>query len=194
LLSIVALTAGAYWIVHASLDWFWPYPAVTAPVLALLGSACAPTLRATADAPRGHGRRWLTAGAVILAISAVPAYLSDRYVKDAYDEWTSDTTSAYDNLDRAEALNPLSIDPVLAEGAIARAARDRARAIDAFSQATRERPEEWAAHYNLAELFARTDPGLARRELAIARELNPYDAEVLALRRKFARDRRDRRG
>jgi hypothetical protein len=194
LLSIVALTAGAYWIVHASLDWFWPYPAVTAPVLALLGSACAPTLRATADAPRGHGRRWLTAGAIILAISAVPAYLSDRYVKDAYDEWTSDTTSAYDNLDRAEALNPLSIDPVLAEGAIARAARDRARAIDAFSQATRERPEEWAAHYNLAELFARTDPGLARRELAIARELNPYDAEVLALRRKFARERRDRRG
>ncbi len=86
-LSIFALTAGAYWLAHASLDWFWPYPALTAPVFALLGSACAPALRSAGDAPRGHGRRWLTAGAVALAISAVPPFLSHRYVDDAYDEW-----------------------------------------------------------------------------------------------------------
>ena len=39
---------------HASLDWFWPYPALTAPVFALLGSACAPAIRArrpALDAP-----------------------------------------------------------------------------------------------------------------------------------------------
>jgi tetratricopeptide (TPR) repeat protein len=185
-LSIFALTAGAYWLAHASLDWFWPYPAVTAPVLALLGSACAPALRIAGDAPRGQGRRWLTAGAVALAISAIPPFLSHRYVDDAYDEWRSDPSRAYDDLDRAQTLDPLSADPVLAEGAIARANRDRARAIDAFRQAARIRPEEWAAHYNLAELYARSSPRLARLELAIAKRQNPHDPEVLALEERFA--------
>jgi hypothetical protein len=185
-LSIFALTAGAYWLAHASLDWFWPYPALTAPVLALLGSACAPALRIAGDAPRGQGRRWLTAGAVALAISAIPPFLSHRYVDDAYDEWRSDPSRAYDDLDRAQTLNPLSADPVLAEGAIARANRDRARAIDAFRQAARMRPDEWAAHYNLAELYARSSPRLARLELAIAKRQNPYDPEVIALQERLA--------
>jgi len=192
-LSIIALTAGAYCLAHASLDWFWPYPAVTAPVLALLGSACAPALRIAGDAPHAHGRRWLTAGAVVLAISAVPPYLSHRYVNDAYDEWRSDPSRAYDDLDRARALNPLSADPVLAEGAIARANGDRARAIAAFRRAAKKLPEEWASHYNLAELYARSSPRLARRELAIAKRQNPYDPEVLALEERFAASRGGRR-
>jgi tetratricopeptide (TPR) repeat protein len=189
-LSIFALTAGAYWLAHASLDWFWPYPALTAPVLALIGSACAPALRIEGAAPWGRGRRWLTVGAVGLAISAVPPFLSHRYVSDAYDGWRSDSSRAYDDLDRAEALNPLSADPVLAEGAIARADGDRARAIDAFRRAASKLPEEWAAHYNLAELYARSSPRLARQELAIAKRQNPYDPEVLALEERFATDER----
>jgi tetratricopeptide (TPR) repeat protein len=190
LVSIVALTAAAYWFAHASLDWFWPYPAVTAPVLALLGSACGPALRGGSPTARGRGRGLLAAGAIVLAISAVPPYLSDRYVNDAYDEWRSDASRAYDDLDRAQALNPLSVYPLLAEGAIARANGDRGRAIDAFRRAARKRPEEWAAHYNLAELYARSSPQRARRELAIARSLNPYDPEVLALKRRLATEGR----
>jgi hypothetical protein len=193
LLSIIALTACVYWLAHASLDWFWPYPAVTAPVLALLGSACAPALRIAGEVAWGHGRRWLAAGAVVLAISAVPPYLSHRYVNDAYDEWRSDPSRAYDDLDRARALNPLSADPVLAEGAIARANGDRTRAIDAFRRAAKKLPEEWASHYNLAELYARRSPRLARRELAIAKRQNPYDPEVLALEERFAQSRGGRR-
>jgi hypothetical protein len=192
-LSIIALTAGVYWLAHASLDWFWPYPALTAPVFALLGSACAPALRIAGDTAWGHGRRWLTAGAVVLAISAVPPYLSHRYVNDAYDEWRSDPSRAYDDLDRARALNPLSADPVLAEGAIARANGDRARAIGAFRRAAKKLPEEWAAHYNLAELYARSSPRLARLELAIAKRQNPYDPEILALKERFAESRGGRR-
>jgi len=192
-LSIIALTAAAYWLAHASFDWFWPYPAITAPVFALLGSACAPALRTAGDAPRAHGRLWLTAGVVVLAISAVPPYLSQRYVNDAYGEWRSDPSRAYDDLDRARALNPLSANPVLAEGAIARANGDRARAIDAFRQAANKLPEEWASHYNLAELYARSSPRRARLELAIAKRQNPYDPEVLALEERFAEQRGDRR-
>ena len=190
LVSIIALTAGAYWLVHSSLDWFWPYPAITAPVFCLLGSACAPALRTAGEGPRGHGRRWLALGAIALAISAVPPFLSDRYVNDAYDEWRSDPSRAYDDLDRAQALNPLSIDPLLSEGAIARANGDRAQAIEAFREAASKAPEEWASHYNLAELYARSSPRLARQKLAIAKRLNPYDPEVLALEERFAEERR----
>ena len=54
--------AATYWLVHTSVDWFWPYPAMTAPVLALLGSACAPAVRAQARraGPR-VARVWLIA-------------------------------------------------------------------------------------------------------------------------------------
>ena len=82
---------------------------------------------------------------------------------------------------------------MLAEGAIARANGDRARAIDAFRQAARSFPEEWASHYNLAELYARSSPRRARLELAIAKRQNPYDPEVLALEERFAEQRGGRR-
>jgi O-Antigen ligase len=193
-LSIIALTAGAYWLAHASVDWFWPYPAITAPVLALLGSACAPALRIVGDAPRGQGRLWLAAGAVVLAISAVPPFLSERYVNAAYGEWQSDPSGAYDDLDRARTFNPLSIEPLLAEGAIARAEGQRRRAIHAYRRAADMRPEEWASFYNLAELYARKSPRLARRQLAIAKQRNPYDLQVIDLGRKFAAERQSSGG
>lgn len=43
-LAAAALAAGAYWLVHSSYDWFWNYPAMTAPVLCLLGAAIAPAV------------------------------------------------------------------------------------------------------------------------------------------------------
>jgi tetratricopeptide (TPR) repeat protein len=185
LLSTVALASGTYWLVHASVDWFWSYPAVTASALALLGSACA-AAGFKPGPPRW--RRWriaAVAALAILALSAIPPFLSERYVDHAYAVWRADLDRAYDDLSRAEALNPLSDLPPLAEGAIARAAGDRARAIDAFTNAAEQRPEEWAAHYLLAELQQRSDPALARREIAIALEQNPLNQRVRSLARRL---------
>jgi hypothetical protein len=184
-LSIVAVTAAAYWLVHSSVDWFWPYPALTAPVFALLGSACAPAASAGAASQPGRWRLWLTAAAAVLAISAVPPFLSERFVNRAYDEWRADPSQAYDDLDRAHAVNPLSADPLLAEGAIAQANGDRRRAIEAFDSAIDIRPEEWASYYNLARLYARRSPGLARRQLAIAKQKNPLDPQIPAFRERL---------
>jgi O-Antigen ligase len=180
--STLALTAGAYWLFHSSLDWFWPYPAITAPVFALLGSACAPAVELERP-PEARGRwRLLVAGAaIVLAISTVPPFLSERYVDDAYDVWRTDPARAYQDLDRARALNPLSVDPLLAEGAIAKASGDRPRAIDAFEDAIAKRPEEWVTYYLLAVLHKRDDPALARRELAAAHARDPRNPEVTAL-------------
>jgi len=193
--AAIALAAGAYWFAHASIDWFWPYPAVTAPVIALLGSACAAwtvgakTRRAPesgaetapGQGPRRDGR-WLRAaiatGATLLALSAVFPFLSERYLNAAYAGWEGDLAQAYDDLDRARDLNPLANEPWLAEGAIADAAGDRRRAIAAFREAVEKQPEEWAGHFFLVELLAPDKPRLARRELDHARRLNPNSPEI----------------
>jgi O-Antigen ligase len=180
--SAFALTAATYWLFHSSLDWFWPYPAITAPVFALLGSACAPAVEV--DRPpeaRGRWRLPVAGAAIVLAISTVPPFLSERYVNDAYDVWRADPGRAYQDLDRARSLNPLSVDPLLAEGAIAKASGDRSRAIQAFEDAIAKRPEEWVSYYLLGVLHVRDDPALARRELAAAHARDPHNAEVTAL-------------
>jgi hypothetical protein len=182
----VALASGTYWLAHSSIDWFLHYPALTAPTLGLLGSACVAGVRDEVGTP---GRRRLPILAVIglLAISLIPPFLSERYVNDAYAGWRDDLERAYDDLDRAASLNRLSDAPFLAEGAIAQASGDRGRAINAFREAAERVPEEWATHYLLAELYATNEPGLARQELAIARALNPNSDDVRRLERTLAK-------
>jgi hypothetical protein len=185
--SAIALAAGSYWLAHASIDWLWAYPAITAPVIALLGSACAARVMTPKSAGFGAGRYSIAAAAVVLAISMVPPFLSERYVNSAYADWRVDLPQAYEDLDRARALNPFAHAPLLAEGAIADAAGDRGRAIAAFRDAAEERPEEWGAHFLLAELLARDQPQLARHELDAARELNPNSPEIEELEERIAR-------
>ncbi len=187
-LSAIALASGGYWFVHASVDWFWPYPALTAPVLALAGAACAPALRTPHRQPTRSWRGWLIGGLAVLAVSAIPPWLSERYVNHAYETWRTDLSRAYDDLDNARRLNALSDTPLLAEGAIARAAGDPERAVVALRAAAEERPEEWAAHYLLAELQARSDRAVARNEIRFALELNPLDARIQALAERLGVD------
>lgn len=187
-LAAVALASGSYWLVHSSVDWLWSYPALTAPMLALLGSACAPAVFTPDRPPSRRWRWWLVAGLGALAISAVPPFLAERYVNSAYAGWQEDLDRAYDDLGRAEDLNRLGIEAMLAEGAIAREVGDRKRAITAFRAAARRRPEEWASHYLLAELQAESDPGAARDEVRIALELNPLSQPARSLARRLGVD------
>jgi O-antigen ligase len=184
-LAAVAFASGTYWLVHTSIDWFWAYPAVTAPVLALLGSGCAPVVTSEAARLSPGPRRGLIVVLIALAVSAVPPFLANRYVNDAYATWREDLERAYDDLDRAASLNRLSDAALLAEGTIAREAGDRERAIAAFEAATGRRPDGWAAHYLLADIYAGSDPGQAREQIAIALGLNPLDAAVRRLAREL---------
>ena len=182
--SAVVLTAAAYWLTHTSIDWFWPYPVVTGPVLGMLGAAAGRPLPAAQpqDAAASHGGRgWrlgATVAAALLAVSLVPPFLSARYVDDAYQSWRSSPQRAADDLDRARSLNPLSIEPLLAEGAIAQASGQRSKAISAFADAARRRPEEWSTHYFLGQLYSRRQPGRALEEARRANQLNPLSPRV----------------
>ena len=174
-----AMGAGAYWLVHASIEWFWTYPGVTAPVMWLLGAACAPAMLAP---DRGRPPRWMrvagAAVAIVLLATTMPPYLSERYTNEAYKSWRTDTDGAYRALDRAASLNPFSDAPLLAEGAIAREEGDDERALAAFREAMDRKPDEWAGHYYLALLLAPDDPEAAREELEIAQQLSPRSDDV----------------
>ncbi|MFI5122996.1 MAG: hypothetical protein ACHQJ5_08865, partial [Vicinamibacteria bacterium] len=156
--------------------------------LALLGSACAPAARALEPGARHAWRGWVITGLAVLAISAIPPWLSERYVNNAYAGWPSDLGRAYDDLDQARRANPLSDVPLLAEGAIARASGDRERALAAFREAAEKRPEEWAVHYLLAQLQAKTDLAAARNEIRVALELNPLGTRVQSLAERLGVD------
>ncbi len=84
-LSCGALAGATYWLVHASADWFWPYPAVTAPAFALLGAAVAPALLMPDRETSPRSRRLLIVGTAIVALSVVPPFLSDRLVERSLD-------------------------------------------------------------------------------------------------------------
>ena len=180
-LSAVALASASYWLIHASFDWFWPYPAVTAPVMMLLGAACAPAVLTLTRPDSTRRRAWLVAGAAVLALALVPPFLSERYLNSAYDGWRDDLERAYSDLDTAGSLNPFADTPSLAEGFMARAVGDLPRARAAFGEAVNRRPEDWAAHYMLAVVESEEDPLLARNEARIALELNPLSPRVQAL-------------
>lgn len=180
-LVAVCGASGTYWFAHTSIDWFWPYPAVTAPAMMLLGAACGPAVLALESDRPVWWRPWLVTGLVVLALSAIPLWLSERYVNSASQGWQVDPGQAFADLGTAQDLNPFSDWPILVEGEIARQAGDDQRAIDAFMRAAAKRPEEYAGFYRLAELTREDNPAFAREQISRALALNPLDAKVQAL-------------
>jgi hypothetical protein len=184
-LSAGALAAGSYWLVHSSYDWFWHYPAVTAPVMFMLGAAAMPGLRAAP--PLGRGRLVGMALLAVLALGAIPFFLAARYTDRGLETWQSDREAAYEALDRAASLNPFDMEPLLIKGAIAAKFGSGRLALSAFEEAAERVPESYAPHYFIGEQLLRVDPARARRQLARARRLNPLDPEIIALQRRLPR-------
>ena len=178
-----ALTLFAYWFLHASLDWFWELPGVTGPALAALGVALALASGERPDpataAPRGRPRAMLAAlvAAGLLAATVLGAsWLAEIEIERASSGWRSDPELAFDRLERAESLNPLSARAQLTAGTIAARLGRRGDAERWFEAALRREPD---AAYPLLELGAiEGELGrLARSEALLARaaEANPRD-------------------
>lgn len=186
-LTAAALAAGGYWLVHASVDWLWIYPGITAPVMFLLGAAAAPALL-TLPAPAVQMRRRL--GAVALAGAAaglmLPFFLAERYTDNALRDWRGDRNGAYTDLERAGDLNPLTDRGALVEVVIAEALGDDRRALAAADEAIRRKPEFWGSYYLRARLLAEEDPMAALEELRLAEERNPRSPEVEELKRSLS--------
>ena len=178
-LAAPALAVATYWLVHASVDWFWSYPAVTAPVVFALGAAAAPIcLRPEPAALSPRLRFGLAGAAAVAALSMVPFFLSQSYANRAIRNSDEDAADVYRDLDRAADLDPLSTVPLLGEAAIAERNGDPDRALSALDEAEQRQPDQWEPYYLEARVLAPVDLEAARTALREADDLNPHGAEI----------------
>jgi tetratricopeptide (TPR) repeat protein len=176
-----------YFAVHANSDWLDEIPAVAAPALTLplVGLAVAfPPARTSA------ARMWSRAAAALVVVAAlislVPAYLAVRYVERAFDRFQADPPAAFEDLDRAQSLNSVSVVPLLSEGTLAIRIGHSQRARRAFERAL-DREPNWYAHFELALLDASIRRyRSAERRLRRAAALNSRDPLIARIRKRLA--------
>jgi len=194
-------TVFGYWFVHGSIDWFWEFPGLTAPAFAMLGVACAVGRSAQAGGPARETRRIgrpvrLAAGvagaigAILLGASMVAPWLAERETERASSGWTASPRTAFDRLDRAATLNPLSPDPHLTAALIAIRTEDSQRAEVELGEVLDIEPR---TPFALAELAALAyERGEKRRALALIERAvsdSPRDPTVLSARKEMAAGR-----
>ena len=191
--AAAAAAVFVYWLLHASVDWFWEFPGLTAPALACLGLAAALAPReaaVSASAPnRGSAARRPVAVAaaaalVALAIALALPWLAARAVDHAARTWKDDPNAALRELDRAESLNPLSARAQLTAATIALETDRLGLASHEFEQALEREPRNTYALLELGAIAAQNDRARGVRLLRRAHVLSPRDPHVTrALRR-----------
>jgi hypothetical protein len=182
-----AVGIAAYWLLHASVDWFWEFAALTGTAMAMLGlaGALAPRPEPAADEAERPSRLPLPAAvaaalaAAALAVSIALPWGSELLVREASANWTEDPQGAFDQLDTAASLNPLSNVPQLTAASIALEIDDVPRARAEFAEALEHDPE---TAYALVELGAiAAERGQSAQALSLLRRalaLTPRD-EIL---------------
>ena len=107
-----AVLGFAYWVVHGSLDWFFEFPGLGAPAIAMLGIGAAVAAavpgKPGVGSPAGGGGRGGGGAGDVLAVGFALPWLAERDLRDAREVSGSDPELALEKLDRAARLNPLS--------------------------------------------------------------------------------------
>jgi hypothetical protein len=177
-----ALVGFAYWFVHGSVDWFWELPGLAGPAFAMLGIAVASPGPADRVSSARRRRAVLGVGVIVLlaaVVSLTLPWISAKEVQAAGGSWERAPRAAFDRLDRARALNPLSDRPDVIRGVIAGRRGDTRGMVVAFGQALERNPDNWYSHLELAAAYARLDRrAAALRELRLARRLNPLEPTI----------------
>ena len=175
--------AFAYWFVHGLGDWFWELPGLAAPAMAALAIAGAVGARegragAATDRP-GAGRVGLAA---LLLLALVPLasllgpWAAARDVGIAAKDWPQDPAAAFDRLERARSLNPLSDEPDVIAGTIAMRMGDDDRIRSSFNDALERAGGNWYPRLILGALDAIDgNRAAALAELRRAQRLAPGD-------------------
>lgn len=181
---VVAAVPAVYWLLHASVDWLWEFPALTAPAVAFLALAAAPAWSTPRAGRPGYSpvarAGGVAAVAVCLAASVAVfcTWVATRKIDLAVR--AGSTPRAYALLADATHWNPFSDQPQLTEAALAANALDRGREVRALHAALRKNRGEWYAHLMLGIAAGREGrPRLAGKELRRARALSPLEPVVI---------------
>jgi hypothetical protein len=160
--ATAALAGAAYWLTHASVDWIWTVPTCGLLFFLLLGTGLSGGERRPL-APKGA----LTAAAAV-AVVAVVAFVPP---------WLSARLAGQGDLSWARRLDPLSVQPYIAEAARATTAQ---AAIGPLAAAVRKEPRVADLRFSLAQAYRRAgDVRSARRELEAAKRLDPLEPSIL---------------
>jgi hypothetical protein len=184
--SAGVVAAGVYWLLHSSYDWFWNYPAVTGTAIFLLALGLGAGI--VSHRPRRPPlalRAVLTGLLVVIALVAMPLYLSERYLDRGLNELDGDPEAALTDLHRSASLNPFAVEPLVYRGVAAARLGDRKTALRNWSEARERQPDNYAPYLYEGSLTAGSDPGFARRAATRAYELNPLEPEVRRLYRSL---------
>ncbi|MDQ6807739.1 MAG: O-antigen ligase family protein [Actinomycetota bacterium] len=208
--AVAALAVAAYFLVHDSLDWLDEFPVLAAPTLALplavielraakaRSEPASPVSRLLAQfasarprLARSGVRAVIVALVACLCLAVGAPYLVLLYTDHALATYAAQPASAYHDLTRAAALNPLSADALTDEGAIAVDFGNESRARSAFLAALR-RENDWYPHLELALLDAHAGQfKQAMAELSSAQSLDATDPALTAARALIAQHKRE---
>jgi tetratricopeptide (TPR) repeat protein len=186
-IAVAAFVPAAAWLAHASVDWLWEVPAVTAPAFALLGLIAGLGFGTGARGAPAPARPARTAAIAVLAglaaaSLALPA-LAARETERAADGWKRDPDAAWRTLERARTLDPLSIRADVIGGVLARRDGDLGRARQAFGRAVAREPGDWYAQTELALVeLGQGNRAAAASRLATAARLNPLEPAIAGAR------------
>jgi hypothetical protein len=166
LLGTGALGTATYFTVHASGDWVWTIPAIG--VVAFVVAGIALSEDRSAPLPSRMAVPGGVAAIVAALVAFAPPWLSTRLVERAYDAPTA--AAAANELLWARRLDPLAVEPLLAESALT----DPPANISPLRDAVAKQPRDGEVHYLLGLALLDLDrKAEARRELRRALELWP---------------------
>jgi tetratricopeptide (TPR) repeat protein len=196
LVAAGAMTGFVYWLLHASVDWFWELPVLGSAAFMFLGLAIATSGRAEVPGERDtRAAPWAHALGLIACVAAAVSFLfpwlSASAIDDAIAVWPSDPDAAQTRLAQARELNPLTDRADQIAGAIASRTGDVATMRRSFERAVERNPENWYSHLELGVAYALSgDDEAALSELEIAEELNPREPVVHEVRAQVLLGRR----
>jgi O-Antigen ligase len=189
----VGIAMFAYWLAHASIEWFWQMPALTG--AALVGIGAAGRVNVSSDSTgETTGRRstavaaLVLAGAAVAAASLLLAWLAVRNIDAAVTVWRNQPADAFTALSRARKLDPFSERSDVVEGAIASRLRNWPRMQSAFERAIERNPYNWYSRLELGLALAQQGRiANARSEVASAQALNPKEPTIAFVQAELRR-------
>ena len=159
--ATAAFAGAAYWLVHASVDWIWTVPACGVPFFLLLGVGNA-----------GGERRVLASRAAVPAAAAAVLVAFVLFVPP----WLSARLTDRGDFNWARRLDPLSVDPYVAESA--RSPTPRAAAA-VLARAVKKEPGVVELRFDLGLAYQRAHEfRRARAQLLEARRLDPREPRI----------------
>jgi hypothetical protein len=182
----------AYWFLHSSVDWLWEFPGLAGAALAALGISGAvnrglqadEATSTAAEQPLLAARPALAlglAGVLVLAVSIVPPWFSEREQKRGVEVAATDPSAAVRHFERAADWNPLTPVPYKAAAIVEIRRRDYRAATREYQRALDRDPGDSNPYLFLGAIAsAQGRKQDALRLVEKANRLAPRDHEVTA--------------